>query len=273
MVVVAASTWGTWSLFLRPTDLPPAITTAILFLVMGLVALPIALRQRRGGLWDRTTAWLLLAHAVFDAINVLAFFGAMATTTVAIAVLTHYLAPILIAVGAPYLDKTRVRGTGPATLVALAGLVVVMEPWREPAHGALLGATLGAISAVCYAGNVFVLRRLVERIGAAGAVSFHSLIAAAGVAPFALSGLGAITVHDAALVSTGAIVAGAAAGLLFNGGLARIGSARTAVLTFAEPLVAVTIGALVWDEPLHPLAAVGGAMVLGAGIHVARKAR
>jgi hypothetical protein len=29
----------------------------------------------------------------------------------------------------------------------------------------------------------------------------------------------------------------------------------------------------VWEEPLHPLAAVGGALVLGAGIHVAGKAR
>lgn len=273
MVVLAASTWGTWSLFLRPTDLPATVTSAILFLVMGLVALPFALRGVRTHRWDRTTVGLLLAHAAFDAINVLAFFGAMSTTTVAIAVITHYLAPILIAVAAPAIEKTTVRGTGPATLVALAGLVVVMEPWSEPAHGALLGALLGATSAVCYAGNVFVLRRLVERIGSAAAVSFHSLIAGVGIAPFAVGGLGAITTHDLGLLSLGAVTAGAIAGLLFNAGLVRIGSARTAVLTFAEPLVAVMVGALVWDEPLHPAAALGGAMVLGAGIHVARKAR
>jgi drug/metabolite transporter (DMT)-like permease len=45
------------------------------------------------------------------------------------------------------------------------------------------------------------------------------------------------------------------------------------VLTFAEPLVAVAVGVLVWDEPLRPLAMVGGALVLVAGIHVARLAR
>ena len=273
MVVLAAGMWGTWSLFLRPTLLPATVTGPILFLVMGLVALPMALRRLRRGRWDRTTAGLLFAHAAFDALNVLAFFGAIATTTVQIAVLTHYLAPILIAVAAPYIDKTRVRGTGFATLAALAGLVVVMEPWRTPVDGALLGATLGALSAICYAGNVFVVRRLVERIGAAGALSFHSLIAAVGLAPFAVGHLGAITAYDLELLIAGASVAGAVAGILFNTGLARIGSARTAVLTFAEPLVAVAVGALVWDEALHPLAAVGGAMVIGAGIHVARKAR
>mgnify|MGYP000968521325 CR=1 FL=1 len=43
------------------------------------------------------TLGLLVANALFDALNVLTFFGAMSTTTVAIAVLTHYLAPILVA--------------------------------------------------------------------------------------------------------------------------------------------------------------------------------
>ena len=238
---------------------------------MGIAALPWALRRLRAGRWDRTTVGLLVAHAAFDAVNVVAFFAAMTHTTVAIAVLTHYLAPILIALGAPYIEKTKVRGTGPAALVALAGMAIVLEPWRAPAEGALIGAALGATSAVCYAGNVFALRPLVERIGPAGALSFHSLIAAATLVPFALGAT--FTQHDVGYIVTGAIIAGAGAGILFNAGLVRIGSARTAVLTFAEPLVAVAIGALVWDEPLHGLAAVGGAMVLGAGIHVARKAR
>lgn len=273
MVVLAATTWGTWSLFLRPTHLAATVTSPILFLVMGLVALPWALHRLRAGRWDRTTLGLLVAHGAFDALNVLAFFGAIAHTTVQIAVLTHYLAPILIAVAAPYLEKTSGRGTRGATLFALVGLVVVLEPWRAPADGALVGAAMGAASAVCYAGNVFTLRRLVPRIGAAGALAFHSLIAALLLLPLAVGDLGAITGSALGYMVAGAVVAGAAAGALFNVGLGRIGSARTAVLTYAEPLVAVTVGALVWDEPLHPFAAIGGAIVLGAGIHVARKAR
>ena len=271
MVVIAAATWGTWSLFLRPTVLAATVTSPILFLVMGLAALPWALRKLRTGRWDRTTVALLFAHAAFDAINVLAFFSALGKTTVAIAVLTHYLAPVLISLGAPYIEKTSARGTKGAACVALAGLVIVLEPWRASADGALIGAALGLTSAVCYAGNVFTLRPLIARIGAAGALSFHSLIAAALLTPLALGA--AITPHDLGYIVGGSLTAGALAGILFNAGLARIGSARTAVLTFAEPLVAVAVGALVWDERLHPLAALGGAMVLGAGIHVARKAR
>lgn len=271
MVVLAAGTWGTWSLFLRHSTAPASVFGLILFLVMGLVPLPVALRKR-GGIWDKTTVGLILVHGVFDALNVLAFFAAINHTTVALAVLTHYLAPILIAAISPYVDKTATRATG-AAMFALAGLVIILEPWRSPADGALVGAALGASSALCYAGNVLALRPLIARIGGPAALSYHSLVAAAICAPLAAGSLGALTSHDLGWIVAGALIPGVVAGFLFNAGLGRIGSARTAVLTFAEPLVAVAIGALVWGEDLHPLAALGGALVLGAGIHVARKAR
>ncbi|HEX7841791.1 MAG TPA: EamA family transporter, partial [Kofleriaceae bacterium] len=66
---------------------------------------------------------------------------------------------------------------------------------------------------------------------------------------------------------------GAASGVVFTIGLLRIGSARAAVLTFIEPLVAVLVGAVIWREPFHPVGVLGGALVLGAGFQVARKAR
>jgi drug/metabolite transporter (DMT)-like permease len=271
MVTLAAASWGTWSLFLRPTGLPATLTSPIMFIVMGLVALPLALRMPRAR-WDRGTLGLLLGNAAFDALNVLTFFAAIERTTVAIAVLSHYVAPILIALAAPRIDGVRSRGVAPAAVVALAGLVIVLEPWRAPADGAAIGALLGLVSAVCYAGNVFCVRRLAQRVGAVRAMSYHSLIAAAVLAPLLVAGAGTVTAPALALIVIGAATLGCLSGVAFVIGLTWIGSARAAVLTFAEPLVAVAVGALVWHEPLRPLAAVGGVLVLGAGIHVARKA-
>ena len=272
MVTLAAASWGTWSLFLRPTGLPATTTSPIIFLVMGLVLLAPALRGPQPR-WDRRTLALLAAYAAFDALNVLWFFAAIERTTVAIAVLTHYLAPILVALAAPRIDRVPSRGAIPAAAFALAGLAIVLEPWRAPAAGAAAGAAFGLASAFCYAANVFVAGRMAGRLGAVRAMSYHALLAAAGMAPLAVPGLGAVSGEDLARLAAGAATVGALAGVVFIVGLARIGAARTAVLTFAEPLVAVAVGALVWEEPLHATAAVGGAMVLGAGIHVARKAR
>ncbi|MDB4963876.1 MAG: hypothetical protein JWP01_3875 [Myxococcales bacterium] len=271
MVTLAAASWGTWSLLLRPTGLPATVTTPIIFLVMGLVTLPIALRRPRAT-WDRTTVGLLCANSLFDALNVLAFFGAIATTTVTIAVLTHYVAPILIALVAPRIDRVATPGARPAAVAALLGLVVMLEPWREVPSGALTGALLGLLSACCYAGNVFTVRRLAARIGPVRAMSYHSLIAGALTAPLLLGYTDAITTYDLTLLTFGAVTLGAGSGILFVVGLARIESARAAVLTYAEPIVAVIVGVLVWHEPLRPLTALGGAVVLGAGIHVARQA-
>lgn len=257
---------------MRPTHLPSTVTTPIIFLAMGLVALPLALRGP-AMVWDRTTIGLIVANAVFDAVNLLAFFAALATTTVAIAVLTHYLAPVLVALAAPRIDRVVVRGAGPAAGVALVGLAIILEPWHAPADGAVLGALLGLGSAVCYAGTLLTARRLAIRIGAPRALAYHALVAGVVIAPLLAGHLGAITASDLAWLGGGAATIGAVSGLVFTVGLTRIGSARTAVLTFIEPIVAVSLGALVWHEPLHPIAVLGGGLVLGAGIQVARKAR
>jgi drug/metabolite transporter (DMT)-like permease len=272
MVALASASWGAWSLFLRPADLPSTVSSAIIFLVMGVAALPFALRGPPV-VWDRTTIGLVVANTVFDALNIVTFFAAIAHTTIAIAVLTHYLAPILVALAAPPIDGVVTRGARPAAAVALLGLIIILEPWRAAADGAVLGAALGLASAVCYAGNVFTVRRIAARIGAVRALSYHSLLAAVVLAPLVIGQLDAVTARSLGLLAVGATTLGAASGVIFAVGLVRIGSARAAVLTFIEPIVAVAIGAMVWDERLHPVAALGGVLVLGAGIQVARKAR
>jgi len=272
MVALAAATWGTWSLFVRSTHLPSHVTSPIIFAAMAIVTLPLALRERPAR-WDRTAIWLLLANTACDVTNLITFFAAMQVTTVAIAVLTHYLAPILIALAAPRIEGVVTRGARLAALVALAGLAIMLEPWRGVHDGVLVGAALGTASAVAYAGNVFVSRRLADRIGPARVISYHSALAAVVTLPFAVSGLATVSWANVGVLAAGATLPGAFAGVLFVAGLQRIGAARAGVLAFAEPVVAVCVGAFVWGEPLRPLSALGGALVLAAGIHVARQAR
>ncbi|MEZ4368702.1 MAG: EamA family transporter [Kofleriaceae bacterium] len=173
---------------------------------------------------------------------------------------------MLVALLAPYVDGTRTRGAAPAAVVALGGLAL-LEPWRT--DGAwLLGATLGLVSAVGYAGNVFFARRLTLAVGAARTMCVHSALAAVLLAPLAVPDLGAIEARDLAVLGAGTLVLGTGAGLAYLHGLAIIGAARAAMLTFCEPIVAVVVGVVVWGEPLRAPAAAGAALVLGAGAYV-----
>lgn len=275
MVAAASSSWGLWSLFLRPTGLPATVTSPMLFLFMAVWAMPWALRAEPV-VWTRRLVWLLVGNSVFDAINVLTFFAAIERTTVAIAVLTHYAAPVLIALGAPLIDRVRVPGAIAASLVAVAGLALVLEPWRELSGGAssvLVGGGLGLASAFAYAGNVFVVRRLATEIGGVRAMTYHAVGAAVLLAPLAVPDLATIELADVVRLGVGSIGLGTIAGIAYLHGLVRIGATRAAMLTLCEPLVAVLAGWWVWSEPLGPVAAVGAFLVLGAALAVARGQR
>jgi drug/metabolite transporter (DMT)-like permease len=276
-IATAASLWGTWSLFLRPAKLAPTVTAPLVLLLVGVFAVPSARAEARaGGANGAAGAWraLLVLSAVLEAVNVVTFFGAMAVTTNAVAVLTHYFAPVLVALAAPYIDRTRVRGATLAALLAALGLALVLRPWNARADSTvLLGATLGTISAFAYAGNVFTLRRLVTVLGPARAQALRSVLAALLLAPalaFSPSALASVRVTGVLWVTVGAMLPGAFAGLLFAKGLPRAGAARASVLTYLEPLVSVAIGALVWGESTGPLAVVGCALVVLAGVIVSR---
>jgi DME family drug/metabolite transporter len=273
-VALAASTWGTWSLFLRPSGLPGEATAPLVLLLIGVFTLPLVLREAQPHAWDRRALLLLAANTALDAVNVATFFLAMSRTTVAIAVLTHYLAPVFVALASPLVDRQRVAAALPAALLSLVGLLLLLAPWRSGAltPEAWLGAGLGALSAVAYAGNVFVVRRIAERLGAARAQAYHCLLAGLCVAPLALTVSWPTTPAPATLglVALGALLPGTVAGLLFVSGLRAVGAARASVLAYLEPLVAVGVGWAVWGEPLDEYALVGAGLVIVGGLLVAR---
>jgi drug/metabolite transporter (DMT)-like permease len=271
LVAGAASLWGAWSIFLRPTGLPGAVTGPIVFALMGVFLLPAVWRSPRAR-WDRAALALFAANVGLDALNVLTFFEALQRTTVAIATLTHYLAPILIALAAPWIDREHVPRARAWALVATAGLVLVLSPWSHDGErgSVAIGAALGAVSALAYAGNVFVVRRLVPRIGAERSVSYHALAGAALLAPLGFAHFASVRAVDLGRLAIGSLVLGSIAGAMFVRGLARIGSSRTAILTFAEPVVAVTVGWSWWGEPLAPTALVGAGLIVAAGVGVSR---
>ena len=270
-VAAAAVLWGMWSLFLRPTGLPGVVTAPAILIVMGLAALALVRAEGKEAQWDRKAVGLLALYALLDALNVGAFFAAMEVTTIAVAVLTHCTAPVIVALLAPRIEGVRVKGSVAAALVALLGLVLLLRPWEERGGSLWLGAGLGLFSALAYASLVFTVQPLARRIGIGRATSYHALLAALMLAPFAAPHVATIEARDGLLLLLGGLLPGTLSAYLFIDGLRRIGSARAAVLTLLEPMVAVLVGFLAWHEPLAPIGGLGAVMVLGAAAWVARR--
>ncbi|MEO7095295.1 MAG: DMT family transporter, partial [Polyangiales bacterium] len=221
----------------------------------------------------RTAEWgSLVLLGVSDALNASLFFAAMSVTTVAIAVLSHYLAPVFVAAFAPaVLGLPRDRRAVRLALLGVCGLALVLEPWRFSFGGgaagrALLGALLGAGSAVFYATNVLVTKRIGARFTAEEQLVYHSVLsvlllvgAAAALRAPLPTGAGVLR------VAVASVVVGATAGLLFLYGLRKIRAEHAGMLTFLEPLTAVVVAWIAWGERPGFLALIGGAVVVLSG--------
>jgi drug/metabolite transporter (DMT)-like permease len=265
LVAVAACGWGTWPLLLAHAPMPATLQSAILMGVVTLASLPVMLRDR---LRVRASwaAWAGIAWlGVADAGNAACFFAAYQRTSVAIAVLTHYLTPILVALVAPLVlrEKASAR-TVVAVLVAFVGLVMLLEPWREGlGRNDVLGAALGAASAVFYASNVLVNKRLVPVFSGAETMFFHGLVAAPLL--FGLVPAGAIAQvppRAFAVVVLGALGPGATCGLCFLWGLRRVPASHASVLALLEPVVAVVLAAAVLGQRPGAVPILGAAAIL-----------
>lgn len=277
-VAIAAVGWGTWSLFLRPAGVDPRWSATIMLTVVTLAAAPTLLKSGARGPSEGPPRALrewsaILGLGVFDALNAALFFAAMSVTNVALAVLSHYLAPVFVAVAAPWVLRTpRARGAVSLTLVALLGLALVLERYLHGNAGRpLLGALLGAGSAVFYAANVLITKRVGPRFTAEEQLVYHAVLSAILLAMFAAFMRAPLpTMRGAAIVASASVFIGALGGLLFLQGLKRIPAEHAGMLTFLEPVTAVIVAWMFFGERPGITAAMGGALVLGAGVSAIR---
>lgn len=270
MVALGATLWGCWSLFLRPAGLS-GIQCA--FLAMAVTSLPAPFVWRREALRDRRATLALGVLALCDATNCALFFAAVQRGPVAVAVLTHYLAPLLIALAAPWvLREPRSPRALLAAPLTLAGLALVLGAPRGMADS--WTAVLGGASALFFMANVLAAKEAARAYSPLAVTALHSpLSALALLLVFGRSALPPTPDPRLLFVAAGAVVCGLGGNTLFNVGLRRIPSAAAGALTYLEPLTAALVGQLVFGEALGSLGLLGGVIVLASGVWVASERR
>lgn len=268
-VAAAATLWGCWALFLRPSGADGRLAAMVLMLVMSLPA-PLVGFRPRGEPGDRRIALLaMVGLGVADAINAVLYFAAVQRGPVAVAVLTHYLAPILVALAGPRLLKERPSARAlMAAAISLGGLGLVLG-WPDERFP-LMTALLGGGSAAFYAATVLLGKLAGRAYSPIQVTALHAPISAVVLfAMFGTSALPSAFGPSLAWSVAGAAICGLGAATLFFTGLARVRAQSASALTYLEPVTASLVGAVFFGEGLAPVALVGIAAVLGAGLWVA----
>jgi len=274
LVFAATVFWGTSATLARHVfrdRAVPALTAVELRLVIAVTLLgvwlawrkPAALRVRRED-WGYFVILGLFGVAAVQG----AYYHAIATLGVGLAILLQYVAPALI-IGVELLRGTRVR---PRVLVAVIGAI---------AGTALL------VGGVDRAARAIALGDWLVGFGAALAFAFYIVYSKRGLARYAPETVLFYTFLIAAvfwgMVTPPAriLAAGYDAGLwvmflalgvfstlvpfvCFYAGLRRLPAAQAGIVATMEPVVAVLSAALFLGEGLDPTQWVGAALVLGA---------
>lgn len=279
MVALAATVWGSWSPFLRPAEaiapISPLTETLMVQLAASCVALPMALLQRKPGKRS-LRAWATLGlSGASDTVAGVLFFLAMSVTSLAIATLTHYLAPIFVALAAPLLERR--PHTWPAlvaTCTALAGLALMLEPWKTgTVNGRGLGAAAGAASAVFYALIVLFSKDAGEHFSSWEVLAWQRVVSVLVMLPFALPHVATLQLEQGLLLLGGGALINGFAGMLFFAGLQRCRAEQASALTLMEPIAATLLGWAVWHEQLSTAGIAGVLLILASLYGVVTRAQ
>ncbi len=235
-------------------------------LAMGAVLLARRSRLPRG----RDLAILVAMGAVGYAGQAFCFFTALALGSAGLAALLLYLYPALVALlahaifGHP-LSRLQVA----ALAMALAGSALTIG---RAGDAPLAAVVFGVLAALIYAGYILAGSRLSPEVGATAS---SAVIVASGAAVYACVGL-ARGLHLPQRPEGWAYIA-AIAGVctvlaigFFLAGLERIGPVRASVYSTVEPAFTLLLAALLLQEPVTLPRLLGGGLILGAVLLLAR---
>lgn len=200
----------------------------------------------------------------------LLFFATIKLSSVAVAVLTTYTAPLLLAAVAPLLlPEQRSSVVLLALVPAGAGLAMIALAGEDGTHARPLAIAAGLGAAATYAGAVVTAKQLTVRLPVPAIQFWNYSVAAVVTAPFLLLG-GRVVPQGAeiAYVLLLGILFTALAGLCFVWLLRRVTAQGISTLGYLEPVSAALLAWAILGQELGWAVLVGGTLIIGAGLLV-----
>lgn len=271
-LIIATVAWGTISLFVRSIPLP----SSVLALVRGAVATVFLLlfvycrRMRLDQAAIRRNLLQLIFSGIFISFNWITLFESYRYTTVAIATLCYYMAPVIVTLVSPFLLKEHLSlKRGLCVLVAVIGMVFVSGVPQSglPKSGEAMGILLALSSAVLYAGVVITNKKMdripaydrtIFQLGTATIVMVPYILLTEDIRTFVFTPLSVVLLLILGIFHTGICYA------LYFGAIEKLPAQTVALFSYIDPIVAVLLSALLLKEPLGWSGALGAVLVLGS---------
>ena len=268
-VAALAASWGFISIIVAKVDLDASVLVFYrLSLAVLTVGLGLVVARRTDLLRLPNCRGTLVALGVILAAHWFLYFEAIKVSSVVVAVLTVYTAPIFIAITAPFfLRESRSRVGLVALVPAAAGLALIVLAGGRSLHATPLAIVLGLGAGASYAALVICTKRLRLDTHPATIHFWAALVAALSLAPFLVLAPRVIPRGPAAtagVLCVGIVFTGIS-GLVYITLLGKVTAQAAGILAFLEPVSASLLAWALLGEQLTVAVALGGLLVLAAG--------
>ena len=269
MLIASMTIFGTISIFVRNISVSSgelALYRAVL--AAALLAVFLLLTGQRISLAAiKKELPLLLLSGMAMGINWILLFEAYKYTTVSVATLSYYFAPVLVTAVSPLLFKEKLTGKQVLCFVmSTIGLVLITGIGDMGKGKDLVGILFGLGAAAFYA-TVVLLNKFIKNVGGIHRTFLQSLSAIVILLPYvllsggitlgALSGIGWVNLLIVGLLHTGVTYC------MYFSSLKELPGQKAAILSYIDPLVAVLISVTILGETMTLWQALGGALILG----------
>lgn len=210
---------------------------------------------------------LLLASGMAMGINWILLFEAYKYTTVSVATLSYYFAPVIVTIVCPVLFKEKLTGTQIICFVmSTAGLVLITGIGDVGGERGLIGILFGLGAAFFYAA-VILLNKFIKNVKGIHRTFLQFLSAIVVLIPYvaitsgvtlgSLNSIGWINLLIVGLVHTGVTYC------MYFSSLKELPGQKAAILSYIDPLVAVLISVTILGESMTLQQVIGGLLILG----------
>ena len=275
-IITAMVTFGTIGVFVRYIPLP----SSIIALVRGVLATIFLLTVMAAGKRrpDRTAIRRNLALLVISGgmigFNWILLFEAYNYTSVAVATLCHYLAPVFVIIASPFVlgEKLKMR-KNIKVISALDGMVMVSGVIQNYVSGGnaedlnRTGVLLGIGAGALYA-TIILMNKKLKNISSYDTTVMQLAAASIVLVPYCLLtvdiGSLEVTPGSAVLLVIVGIVHTGIAYVLYFGSIKELPAQTVAIFSYIDPILAVLLSAFLLKESMDMLSISGAILILGS---------
>ena len=271
-LILAMVIFGTIGIFRKYIPLPSGIVACARG-ILGVAFLLVFIKIKKIKM-DREAIkkhlWILLISGGFIGLNWVLLFESYRYTSVAVATLCYYMAPIFVMIVSPFLLKEKLKVKKVVcVIVALIGMVFVSGVLDGGISDVseMKGILFGLGAAALYATVIMMNQKLREvptydktimQLGAAAVVLIPYILFVEDLSAVVLTPLIVFMLIIVGVVHTGIAYA------LYFGSMNGLKAQTVALFSYIDPIVAIILSAMFLKEPMTIYSAIGAVLVLGA---------